>query len=100
MERWPDKTLSTQWFLPAPREAWRKCYVQAEPAQAILAEAHGHSVARRRATGDYFRYESVWASAKFLQTRMQLGWGTARVAFGMALTDFVYNACKRAQLSS
>mmetsp|Transcript_7384 Transcript_7384/g.15943 ORF Transcript_7384/g.15943 Transcript_7384/m.15943 type:complete len:283 (-) Transcript_7384:178-1026(-) len=44
--------------------------------------------------------ESVWASAKFLQTRMQLGWGTARVAFGMALTDFVYNACKRAQLSS
>jgi len=38
--------------------------------------------------------DSTWNSLKFLQKRMQLGWGTARVAFGMALTDMLYKYCQ------
>ena len=35
----------------------------------------------------YHSEDSTWASLKFLQQRMQLGWGTARVAIGMALAS-------------
>lgn len=39
---------------------------------------------------------SAVAGLHCLQGRLRLGWGTARVAVGMALTDQIYGACVRA----
>ncbi|CAE8633842.1 unnamed protein product [Polarella glacialis] len=39
------------------------------------------------------RQESTLAGFRWLQVRMQLGWGTARVACGMAMTDLLYHKC-------
>jgi hypothetical protein len=40
---------------------------------------------------------SRFSSLKVLQQRLNVGWGTLRVAVGMALTDHVYRTCNQAR---
>mmetsp|Transcript_124036 Transcript_124036/g.358710 ORF Transcript_124036/g.358710 Transcript_124036/m.358710 type:complete len:282 (-) Transcript_124036:71-916(-) len=44
---------------------------------------------------DVRRQETPLRSAQFVQERLKLGWGSFRVAVGMAMLDFAYSACCR-----
>eukprot|EP00995_Heteronema_vittatum_P007054 NODE_218_length_1630_cov_130.833650_g152_i0.p1 GENE.NODE_218_length_1630_cov_130.833650_g152_i0~~NODE_218_length_1630_cov_130.833650_g152_i0.p1 ORF type:complete len:261 (-),score=44.10 NODE_218_length_1630_cov_130.833650_g152_i0:715-1497(-) len=55
---------------------------------AILAGLYADTAAISKKKGR-------WAAAQFIQMRWNLGWGTTRVAVGMAFGDFVYHNCKR-----
>lgn len=39
--------------------------------------------------------KSLWESAHYIQNRLRLGWGTARVGFGMAFSASLYNYCSK-----
>mmetsp|Transcript_43413 Transcript_43413/g.114804 ORF Transcript_43413/g.114804 Transcript_43413/m.114804 type:complete len:282 (-) Transcript_43413:12-857(-) len=67
-----------------PLESFRSAYTFWRRVLGELAkEAREHPTLRGRVS--------------FLQGRLRLGWGTARVAVGMAITDQIYSTCCRAQ---
>ena len=37
------------------------------------------------------RQQSAWKRTRFVQNRLRIGWGTVRVAIGMAFGHFVYD---------
>jgi len=37
------------------------------------------------------RHETTWQRARYIQSRLRIGWGTVRVAVGMAFGHFVYD---------
>jgi len=75
----------------------------AEKSWVPLESLRSKYVFTQRTLGDLIReagqQPTRWSSTRFLSNRMRLGWGTARVAVGMAGTDQCYLACCRAMSS-
>ena len=58
------------------------------PTSAAILGGLRHDAAQRR------RDEGLWRSLSFLQERLRIGWGTARVAVGMAVGYEIYEVVK------
>lgn len=69
----------------------------AESSQAELESARSKVEFWKRVLGGLWKgarsQGSCWGGLRFLQETMAMGWGTARVAVGMALTDQLYRGC-------
>jgi hypothetical protein len=57
--------------------------VKHRPALVILAELWANTLLE----------QSRWSQLKYLQQQLRVGWGTARVACGMALGAQLYDQC-------
>lgn len=41
------------------------------------------------------KYPTTFEALRYVQRQFRLGWGTARVGFGMAFSEYVYNFCSK-----